>query len=129
MYSSCLVVRFREVSRNVEGYPDRFEALADTVVAGEAEYIWPAFCRDFVNDTPHRRYQETGVVDLGDSPTPRFDLLKLDKYLSVSLQFSRGCPYRCEFCDIIVIFGRRPRTKPPEQISRELDLLRAPQTQ
>ncbi len=105
--------------------PESFEAIADTVVAGEAEYIWPVFCRDFADGAPQRRYQEAGVVDLADSPTPRFDLLKLDKYLTVGLQFSRGCPYRCEFCDIIVMFGRRPRTKRPEQVGRELDLLRS----
>ncbi|MFQ5771383.1 MAG: radical SAM protein, partial [bacterium] len=59
-----------------------------------------------------------------DSPVPRFDLLKLDLYQTVSLQFSRGCPYRCEFCDIIVMFGRKPRTKSLEQVGKELDLLR-----
>lgn len=105
--------------------PEQFEGLVDCVVAGEAEYIWPAFCRDFMGGSVRRLYRETGVVDLGDSPIPRFDLLKLDKYTTVSLQFSRGCPYRCEFCDIIVMFGRKPRTKAPEQIGRELDLLRA----
>lgn len=105
--------------------PERLEALADTVVAGEAEYIWPQFCRDFARGKPGRLYQERDVVDLHDSPTPRFDLLKLDQYDTVSLQFSRGCPYRCEFCDIIVMFGRRPRTKPLEHIGRELDALRA----
>ena len=89
--------------------PERLEALADSVVSGEAEYIWPAFCRDFMAGAPQRLYQESGTVDLADSPTPRFDLLQLDKYLSVSLQFSRGCPYRCEFCDIIVMFGRQDR--------------------
>ena len=65
------------------------------------------------------------MVELVDSPTPRFDLLKLDRYSSVTLQFSRGCPYRCEFCDIIIMFGRKPRVKPVEQIGRELDALRA----
>src|ERR1700693_4368829 len=68
--------------------------------------------------------QETGVVSLADSPTPRFDLLKLDRYTNVSLQFSRGCPFRCEFCDIIVMFGRKPRWKSNEQIGHELDHLR-----
>jgi len=105
--------------------PERYEALADTVIAGEAEYIWKEFCRDLARGAPKALYRETGVVALADSPTPRFDLLKLDKYSSVSLQFSRGCPYRCEFCDIIVMFGRKPRTKSPEQIGRELDALRA----
>jgi len=104
--------------------PERFEALADTVIAGEAEYIWPKFCVDFEQGDPQRRYHEAGVVNLADSPPPRYDLLPLERYSTVSLQFSRGCPYRCEFCDIIVMFGRRPRTKSPEQVGRELDGLR-----
>jgi radical SAM superfamily enzyme YgiQ (UPF0313 family) len=105
--------------------PERYVDLADAVVAGEAEYIWPEFCQDFAHRDMRPLYRETAEVDLRDSPMPRFDLLKLDRYASVSLQFSRGCPYRCDFCDIIVMFGRRPRTKPPEQIGRELDLLRS----
>ena len=104
--------------------PERYGEIADTVVAGEAEYIWKEFCRDFEAGHPRDFYQETGVVSLHDSPTPRFDLLRIDKYTNVSLQFSRGCPFRCEFCDIIVMFGRKPRTKSREQIGRELDVLR-----
>ena len=102
-----------------------YRSLGYHVVAGEAEYIWPAFCRDFEQNTSRARYQESGAVRLEDSPTPRFDLLKLDRYVTASMQFSRGCPYRCEFCDIIVMFGRRPRTKTPQQVGRELDVLRA----
>jgi len=105
--------------------PERYEALADTVVAGEAEHTWPRFCREFERGSAGRMYRETGEVSLADSPTPRFDLLKLDRYRAVSLQFSRGCPYRCEFCDIIVMFGRKPRTKSLAQVGRELDALRA----
>lgn len=104
--------------------PENYRELADTTIAGEAEYIWPRFCRDVEQSAPRSFYQETAVVDMTDSPTPRFDLLHLDSYATVSLQFSRGCPYRCEFCDIIVMFGRRPRTKSPAQIGKELDLLR-----
>jgi radical SAM superfamily enzyme YgiQ (UPF0313 family) len=104
--------------------PEAFESLADVVIAGEAEYIWPQFCRDFEAGTARKLYQETGTVSLSDSPVPRFDLLKLSQYRAVSLQFSRGCPFRCEFCDIIVMFGRKPRTKPVEQVGRELDELR-----
>ena len=103
--------------------PEKYAALADTVVAGEAEYIWPQFCRDFEAGAPQPFYRESGTVDLADSPTPRFDLLKLGNYTSVAMQFSRGCPYRCEFCDIIVMFGRKPRTKSPPQVGRELDAL------
>ena len=105
--------------------PERYDGLADTVVAGEAEYVWPRFCRDFERGAPERLYQETGTVSLEDSPVPRFDLLDLSRYQAVSLQFSRGCPFRCEFCDIIVMFGRKPRTKTPVQVGRELDALRA----
>ncbi len=104
--------------------PELYIDLANTVVSGEAEYIWPQFCEDFRLGKPKKSYIETGEVSIEDSPVPRFDLLKLDKYQSVSLQFSRGCPYRCEFCDIIVMFGRKPRTKSMEQVGKELDLLR-----
>ena len=105
--------------------PETFSGLADSVVAGEAEYIWPEFCRDFEHARPRALYRETGTVALADSPAPRFDLLKLEYYTTATLQFSRGCPFRCEFCDIIVMFGRKPRMKSNEQIGRELDLLRA----
>ncbi len=104
--------------------PEEYEALADTVISGEAEYIWPQFCLDFVAGKARRLYQETGTVSLADSPVPRFDLLRVDKYQSMTLQFSRGCPFQCEFCDIIVMFGRKPRTKTLEQVGRELDALR-----
>ena len=104
--------------------PEYYETLADVVVAGEAEYIWKEFCSDFVLNKQRAFYQEKGEVSLEDSPTPRFDLLKIDKYQAVSLQFSRGCPYRCEFCDIIVMFGRKPRVKSFEQVGKELDELR-----
>lgn len=105
--------------------PEEYETLADTIISGEAEYIWPAFCRDFERGEPMALYQETGEVHLADSPVPRFDLLQMDRYQAISLQFSRGCPFRCEFCDIIVMFGRKPRTKPLEHVGRELDALRA----
>lgn len=104
--------------------PEHYDDVADTVIAGEAEYVWPRFCRDFEAGTPAALYRETGNVEMADSPTPRFELLNSRRYLSAALQFSRGCPFRCEFCDIIVVFGRRPRTKSPDQIGRELDELR-----
>jgi radical SAM superfamily enzyme YgiQ (UPF0313 family) len=104
--------------------PESYDSIADCVVAGEAEYTWPELCADFAAGRPKKLYQETGIVSMADSPVPRFDLLKLNRYRSVSLQFSRGCPFRCEFCDIIVMFGRRPRTKSLSQIGSELDLLR-----
>ena len=104
--------------------PESYDGIADTVICGEAEYIWRRFCADFERGAARRLYVETGTVSMADSPTPRFDLLKLKQYSVVTLQFSRGCPYLCEFCDIIVMFGRKPRWKSPEQIGLELDELR-----
>jgi radical SAM superfamily enzyme YgiQ (UPF0313 family) len=105
--------------------PEQYAGRADVVIAGEAEYIWPEFCRDFEAGRARALYQETGVVALADSPAPRFDLLKLERYTTATLQFSRGCPFMCEFCDIIVMFGRKPRFKSNDQVGRELDALRA----
>jgi len=104
--------------------PEEYAEVADSVISGEAEYIWRDFCHDFATGAVRPLYRETGTVSLEDSPVPRFDLLKLERYTTATLQFSRGCPYRCDFCDIIVMFGRRPRFKRPEQIGRELDELR-----
>jgi len=105
--------------------PEAYAGVADHVVAGEAEYLWPRFCADFARGEAGALYRETGEVRLEDSPVPRFDLLKLGRYATATLQLSRGCPYRCEFCDIIVMFGRKPRYKSTAQIERELDALRA----
>ncbi|MDX1386103.1 MAG: radical SAM protein, partial [bacterium] len=104
--------------------PEEYEGLADSVIAGESEYIWPQFCEDFLAGKPQGLYQEKGNVNLHDSPCPRYDLLKLDRYQRISVQFSRGCPFMCEFCDIIVMFGRTPRNKTLAQIETELETLR-----
>jgi radical SAM superfamily enzyme YgiQ (UPF0313 family) len=105
--------------------PEEYLECADHVVAGEAEYIWPRFCRDVEAGVPQEFYRESGNVRLEDSPVPRFDLLKLERYSTATLQLSRGCPFRCDFCDIIVMFGRKPRYKSAAAIGRELDALRA----
>ena len=105
--------------------PERYEGLADAVISGEAERIWPRFCADFEAGHTEALYREDGMIDLHETPVPRFDLLSLDLYTTATMQFSRGCPYLCEFCDIIVMFGRKPRQKSLEQVGRELDALRA----
>ncbi|HEU4353700.1 MAG TPA: radical SAM protein [Burkholderiales bacterium] len=104
--------------------PHEYLDFADTVIAGEAEYIWPRFCGDLERGIAERIYRETGNVRLEDSPTPRFDLVKLSRYATATIQLSRGCPFSCEFCDIIVMFGRRPRYKSVAALERELDALR-----
>ncbi|HEX6530171.1 MAG TPA: radical SAM protein [Burkholderiales bacterium] len=104
--------------------PEEYLDIADHVVAGEAEYTWPRFCADVDKNSLEKIYRETGNVKLEDSPTPRFDLLKLERYATATVQLSRGCPFSCDFCDIIVMFGRRPRYKPVAAIERELEALR-----
>jgi radical SAM superfamily enzyme YgiQ (UPF0313 family) len=101
-------------------------AAADFRVLGEAEDIIP----DFV--AAWRRGERSGTfeaekfkVDVTSSPVPRFDLLRLRDYYHVGVQFSRGCPFKCEFCDIIELFGRVPRVKEARQLLGELDALRA----
>ncbi|MFL6798550.1 MAG: radical SAM protein [Xanthobacteraceae bacterium] len=105
-----------------EGY---FDGLADVVFLGEAEETWPRFLADWQEGRAARRYQQSEKTDMTRVPPPRLDLLKTQHYAFGSIQFSRGCPFTCEFCDIIVMFGRRPRLKTAAQIIAELEVLRA----
>src|SRR5215211_7088756 len=102
-----------------------FDNLADVVFIGEAEETWPQFLNDWENGRHGRRYEQPEKTDMAMVPPPRLDLIKTDRYAFGSVQFSRGCPFTCEFCDIIVIFGRRPRLKTASQIIAELEVLRA----
>jgi radical SAM superfamily enzyme YgiQ (UPF0313 family) len=103
-----------------------FDGLCDVLFVGEADETWPRFLEDFAAGRPFaRRYKQETPTDMSTLPVPRFDLLPGKHYVSAPIQFSRGCPFLCEFCDIIVIFGRRPRLKQSTQILAELDKLRA----
>lgn len=104
---------------------DYFGDLADVIFVGEAEESWPRFLADWQEGKAAKRYEQADKTDMTRVPPPRLDLLKMDQYAFGSIQFSRGCPFTCEFCDIIVIFGRRPRLKNPKQIIAELEVLRA----
>ncbi|GGF08979.1 B12-binding domain-containing radical SAM protein [Aliidongia dinghuensis] len=103
-----------------EGY---FEALADVIFVGEAEDTWPQFLADWTAGQPARRYEQAARTDMTRVPVPRFDLLQMRRYAFGSVQFSRGCPFTCEFCDIIVTFGRRPRLKAEAQVLAEIAAL------
>jgi radical SAM superfamily enzyme YgiQ (UPF0313 family) len=103
---------------------DYFDELADVIFVGEAEETWPQFLADFARGAYQHRYEQADPTDMTRVPVPRYDLLKMEQYMFGSLQFSRGCPFQCEFCDIIVTFGRRPRLKTADQILRELEALR-----
>jgi radical SAM superfamily enzyme YgiQ (UPF0313 family) len=103
---------------------DYFEGLADVIFIGEAEETWPQFLREWSQGLHQYRYEQAHNSDMTKVPTPRFDLLKMNRYAFGSLQFSRGCPFQCEFCDIIVTFGRRPRIKTSAQVIAELEAIR-----
>jgi len=102
--------------------PDVY-ANADYLVLDEGEMTIPKFLADLAAGATHGIYRSEEKPDVTQSPTPRFDLLELKKYLHVGIQFSRGCPFNCEFCDIIELYGRKPRTKAPQQVLRELECL------
>lgn len=102
---------------------DYFEGLADAIFIGEAEQTWPEFLNEWKQSLHRYRYEQADKTDMSTVPTPRFDLLKMHHYAFGSLQFSRGCPFQCEFCDIIVTFGRRPRIKTERQVIAELEAI------
>jgi radical SAM superfamily enzyme YgiQ (UPF0313 family) len=97
---------------------------ADHVFLGEAETTLPEFISDLEQGEPKRTYQAAEKPPLSITPVPDFHLAELKRYSSMSVQYSRGCPFNCEFCDIIEIYGRVPRTKSNQQMLNELDALR-----
>jgi radical SAM superfamily enzyme YgiQ (UPF0313 family) len=110
---------------DVTSMPDIYRR-ANFQVLGEAEEIMEDFVAAWRSGARQGVFQAPmGQTDVTKSPTPRFDLLNLEHYLHVGIQFSRGCPFNCEFCDIIELYGRVPRTKTNAQVLAELDALRA----
>lgn len=100
------------------------EVNADYLILDEGEITLPLFVEAIANHQPSGIFRAGGErPDVTTTPIPRFDLLEFDAYAEMSVQFSRGCPFQCEFCDIIVLYGRKPRTKAPEQLLKELDRL------
>ncbi len=102
--------------------PEQFPQV-DHLVLGEAEVTLPGFLEELANGCAHHLYRAETYADLRASPAPRWDLVNFDDYGTMSIQYSRGCPYDCEFCDITALFGRNPRTKAAQQILDELDAL------
>jgi radical SAM superfamily enzyme YgiQ (UPF0313 family) len=102
---------------------DYFGDLADVIFVGESEESWPRFLKDWQQGRHQRRYEQAEKTDMTQVPVPRYDLLDMRHYLFGSVQFTRGCPFQCEFCDIIVTFGRRPRFKTSRQVIAELEAL------
>ena len=92
-------------------------------MVGEAEEVFADIARALEEGTAEALYRVIDKPALTASPVPRFDLLQMENYTSMPVQFSRGCPFQCEFCDIITIYGRKPRAKTPAQIIAELEAL------
>lgn len=97
------------------------DGVADVIFIGEADETWPLFLKEWKQGIHKPRYEQMQRTDMKRLPPQRIDLLKINRYLQGSIQMSRGCPFLCEFCDIIVTFGRVPRVKTPEQVIEELE--------
>jgi radical SAM superfamily enzyme YgiQ (UPF0313 family) len=102
--------------------PDSFPEV-DHFVLNEAEQTLPDFLRDLDDGSARRVYESAQFPDIRTSPAPLWELLEMGRYASMSIQYSRGCPFDCEFCNITSMFGHRPRTKTTEQVIAELDTL------
>ena len=96
---------------------------ADYLVLGEGEVTIPMFIQDLGKGCKSGEYRSDEKADMTDAVVPRFDLIRFKDYIQVGIQYSRGCPFNCEFCDIIELYGRTSRTKTPEQILKELQTL------
>ncbi|EKU99135.1 Fe-S oxidoreductase [Leptolyngbya sp. PCC 7375] len=102
---------------------DALDAGAQFLILDEGEMTVPQFLKALDQGETHGIFRSPEKPDVTQSPIPRFDLLQRDAYLMMAMQFSRGCPFNCEFCDIISLYGRKPRTKTPTQALAELQTL------
>jgi len=101
---------------------DQFEDV-DHFILNEAELTLPPFLEDLENGCAKRVYTSDEFPEIENTPAPQWELLELKRYATMAIQYSRGCPFDCEFCNITALFGHRPRVKSAEQIIRELDAL------
>lgn len=92
-------------------------------VLNEAEITLPLFLKDLENGVAKQIYKTDEFANVEETPPPMWELIDLNKYLYSIVQYSRGCPYLCDFCDVTALFGRRPRTKTPAQIINELNII------
>ena len=102
--------------------PDEFGDV-DHLVLDEAELTLPGFLRDLRDGTPKKVYRAEGYPELEGTPVPMWELLDMKKYASMDIQYSRGCPFDCDFCDITTLFGRKVRSKNKWQLLTELEQL------
>jgi len=102
--------------------PEVIRPYCDVLFEGEGELTWPQFLKDYENGDYQDHYVQVDKVDIRESPVPRIDLINVKNYAIGSIQTTRGCPFTCEFCDIIVMYGRKVRMKPVELVMRELKM-------
>ena len=93
----------------------------DHLLLDEAECTLAPFLEDLKNGQPKKVYRASEFCDIHDTPIPAWDLIRTKRYASMTVQFSRGCPFNCEFCNVTVLFGHKPRIKTPQQVIAELD--------
>jgi len=101
------------------GYQDY--PTVDHLVLNEGELTLPQFIEDVRNGTPKKMYSSDGWADIKQTPIPLWELADMKKYATINIQYSRGCPFNCEFCDITLLCGHAPRTKDTAQIIAELE--------
>ncbi len=122
-----VIMRCRAVGvKIVAGGPlftTEYEAFGnvDHLVLGEAEITLPRFLEDFRNGVARRCYTTDQWAHIQKTPIPLWGLINMKHYASINIQYSRGCPFNCEFCDITMLCGHAPRTKDKDQIIRELE--------
>ena len=102
--------------------PERFVGV-DHFVLNEAEVTLPMFLADWAEGNAKPMYSCADRPDIKQTPLPLWSLITMSDYVTMPVQYSRGCPFNCEFCDIIVLYGQTPRTKSPEQLVREMQSL------
>jgi len=125
--SRALIARCREAGLTVVAggplftcEPEEFPEV-DHLVLNEAEVTLPEFLQDLERGCARRVYESSEFPDLQRTPPPMWELADRQRYASMSIQFSRGCPFDCDFCNVTAMFGHRPRTKTAAQIIAELD--------
>jgi len=101
---------------------DEYEHV-DHLVLNEAEITLPRFLEDLRKGKPQHKYMSGEWANLAETPVPDWSLLRMKKYASMNVQYSRGCPFDCDFCDIPMLYGHRPRIKQKSQVINELESL------
>jgi radical SAM superfamily enzyme YgiQ (UPF0313 family) len=99
---------------------DKCEKLADYLFVGESEVTWPLFLKEWIQGKARPLYHQKSYIDMNISPAPDWSLIEARDYVNISVQTSRGCPNRCDFCDVIQYVGRRYRIKSIEQVMTEV---------